>query len=129
MQEPEQPETARRIKAALAYGNVSRGDAARVMDVSKAHLDRFTAKEPRYAPSWDQLWRLADRCGLPPEWFSADLTRIAEIVSEGPMLKRRVTTVDPRADLEAQLADAGEQHGKPRPASVSGARARKRADR
>jgi transcriptional regulator with XRE-family HTH domain len=89
VREPEQPEIARRIKAALSYGHVSRTAAAAAMSVSPSHLDRFTARDARYVPSWSQLWALAEICGLPPEWFSADLLRLSEIVTDGPVLTQR----------------------------------------
>lgn len=66
----------------MAYGSVTRTDAAAAMNVSASHLDRFTAKTAGYAPNWEQLWALADLAGLPREWFSADLERLGDIVPE-----------------------------------------------
>lgn len=77
-------ETGRRVRAAMAYANVSREQAADVLDVSIATLNRITTTrgEPRRVDLRD-LWRLADACHLPPEWFSADLSRLPEIVPPG----------------------------------------------
>ena len=68
--EPQQPEIGRRIRAAMAYSGISREAAADAMSVSTSHLDRFTARKASgYAPTWTQVWKLADACELPREFF------------------------------------------------------------
>lgn len=83
---PQQPEVGRRLRAAMAYGSLPIAAAAFAMDVSESHLSRFTDRKAQpgdYAPTWQQLWAVADACGLPRDWFSADLDRLGDIVPEG----------------------------------------------
>lgn len=76
---------ARRVRAAMAYGKVKREDAAKVMGTSPGTLDRIAGQKGTETkrPEWDQLWALADKANLPREWFSADLSRLREIVPAG----------------------------------------------
>jgi len=97
MSAPEHQETGRRIRAALAYGRVPRKDAAAAMHVQESHLDRYTSRtDERYTPGWEDLWNLADLCGLPREFFSADFDRLSEIVPADA----------PRFDLSREERDA-----------------------
>lgn len=81
-------ETARRLRAAIAYAGSSkefgRAGAARAMGVTEGKVDRMIGTKPgnRLLPTWDERWALADAVGLPREWFSADLGRLAEIVPD-----------------------------------------------
>lgn len=66
----------------MAYGNLSRQQAADAIDESPGTLDRICGKkgkETRIA-SWDQLWALADAARMPREFFSADFERLGEVV-------------------------------------------------
>lgn len=101
-------ETARRVRAAMAYGKLKRSQAAAIMGTEPGTLDRITGmkgSETRLA-TWEQLWQLADRVGLPREWFSADLKRLDEIVTEGPTFRRHLDPAT-QADLDeaVTLAD------------------------
>lgn len=66
-----------------------------MLNVSKPTLDRMTGRkgtESRDVP-WNDLWKIADEAGLPPEFFSADFDRLDEIVPEGmPVVVRRSRT-------------------------------------
>lgn len=97
---PDSYEIARRIGAAMAYAELGkengqvRRELPRLLGVSTRTLERMLGKgiaEPRRA-DWDQLRRIADYCGLPPEFFSADFDRLPLIVPEGGFLVRRPTT-------------------------------------
>jgi hypothetical protein len=83
---PETAEIARRVRAAMAYGDIGRPAAAAAMHVSTAQLDRFTGKKGKgelRRPELEQLWMLADECGLPRDFFLADLDRLTETVPDG----------------------------------------------
>lgn len=109
MASPDQAETAARLRAAMAYGGLSRDQAADVLNVSKPTLDRMTGRkgaESRQVP-WNDLWRIAEAAGLPPEFFSADFDRLDEIVPEGmPVVVRRSRT-EALQDTEAALRELG----------------------
>jgi transcriptional regulator with XRE-family HTH domain len=88
---PSPQELARRLRAALAYGGLSRAEAAEILSVSLATLDRITGRKgTEFKPaSWTQLWAIADEVDLPREWFSADLQRLDEIPLPGmPVFSR-----------------------------------------
>jgi transcriptional regulator with XRE-family HTH domain len=85
----EQPEVARRIRAALAYGDIGRVQAAELLGASQSTLARYISGRTHYKPDLQLLWGLADACGLPREWFVADLSRLVEIVPAGlPVFSR-----------------------------------------
>lgn len=107
-----QPEAAKRIRAAMAYVNLSRAAAATAMHVSPGTLDRYTGKKGQETatPTWDQLWDLAIECDLDPDWFGADLGRLSEIVPAGtPTLAR------PRTPQEIAKAAALRRASTPPP--------------
>jgi hypothetical protein len=70
-----------RIRAAMAWANLSRADAAKAMNISPSQLDRMTGKRPTtpYAPTWAQVGALAEAAGLPFEWFVADFDQAGKI--------------------------------------------------
>lgn len=96
-------ETSRRIRAAIAWKGSSkqfgRRGAAEAMNVEPGEVDRMTGTKPgeQKMPTWDQRWALARAVGLPEEWFSADLSRLHEIVPEG-MPRFNPPTSDEPAD-------------------------------
>jgi transcriptional regulator with XRE-family HTH domain len=77
-------EAARRLRAAIAYLNLSQDQAAEIIGVSKATLARMTkSKGNEFRPAtWGQLWKLADVGGLPRAWFTADISRLHEVVPD-----------------------------------------------
>jgi hypothetical protein len=82
---PDPEEAARRLRAAIAYAGMSQPDAARVIGKGLSTLARtLDAKGGELrAATWDEVWKIADACGLPRAWFTADLTRLQEIVPDG----------------------------------------------
>lgn len=126
-------ETARRVRAAIAFGRLSRPQAAEAMRVSLARLERITGTRGSEASlaTWQELWRLADAAGLPPEWFSADLSRLREIVPPG--MPTIVTPGDARPTLDdsaAREAIAAAEAGPPlRPRLARGGGGSRRATR
>lgn len=108
-------EMARRIRAAMAYGDVSRERAAVVMKVSTGDLSRLYGKKGKETKSAtvQQLWDLADEAGLPAEFFSADLTRLVDIVAPGEPV--RSTPRDP-GEIAAEAARLLEDTRTPSPA-------------
>jgi hypothetical protein len=105
-------EIARRIGAAMAYAEIGkrngqvREELCATLGVSARTLDRMLGKgvqTPRHTP-WEELRVIAEYCGLPPEWFSADLSRLHLIVPEGGVVVVRSrrqaepTTVERAAD-------------------------------
>jgi hypothetical protein len=93
MPAPDQDEARSRLRAAIAYRDLGRVKAAAKLSVSPATLDRMTGKRGKEtrALTWDDLWQAAAALDLPAEWFSADYERMAEIVTEGPIVKQRET--------------------------------------
>lgn len=83
-------ETQARVRGAHAYAKLSRAALAEAIAVSPSSLDKFEGTKPaREAPDWDVLARIAQACGLPFEFFTADFSRLWEIVPEGmPVLSR-----------------------------------------
>jgi hypothetical protein len=69
----------------MAYGGIKRLQAAELMDTTPGTLDRIlgTKGSETKTATWDQLMKLAAAVDLPPEWFSADLNRLPEIVPAG----------------------------------------------
>lgn len=69
----------------MSYAGMNRTDAAAAMGTTPGTLDRITGRkggETKLA-TWQQLWQLAERAGLPTEWFAADFDRMREIVPPG----------------------------------------------
>lgn len=104
---------AARVRAAMAYGNLTRAEAARAMHISPGTLDRITGKRadsPR-RPTAEELKRLAEACGMPFAWFWADLDRLDEIAppDRAPALYRAGAEAADRAarDEEALRLAAG----------------------
>lgn len=85
----EQPEMARRIRAAMKYGNVNIKRAAEITNISPDHFSRYTSGRTHYTLNHRQLRALAMEAGIDPNFFSADLDRLAEIVPpDGIVFKR-----------------------------------------
>ena len=84
MDEPNAEEVARRLRAALAYAEMPQAEAAKVIGKGLSTLARtLDAKGGELrAATWDEVWKIADACGLPRAWFSADLARLQEIVPD-----------------------------------------------
>ncbi len=94
---------ARRIKAALAYGRISRKRAAAILHVSVGHLDHYTARGATHKPDIQLLQDLAAEADIGPNWFTADLSRLPAIVTEGvPTL----ATVPRPSESLADVADS-----------------------
>lgn len=105
-------ETARRVRAAISYGDLSRAEAAEALGVSTRTLDRIMGKGGRAARGADLpgLWRLADACGMPREWFSVNMGRLGLAVDEGGPTFTRPSD-DPRQELEELLEDRAAERG------------------
>jgi hypothetical protein len=84
MSEPDPKEAARRLRAAIAYAGMPQSEAAQVIGKGLSTLARtLDAKGGELRPAtWDEVWKIADACGLPRAWFTADLTRLQEIVPD-----------------------------------------------
>jgi hypothetical protein len=100
-------EIARRINAALAYASFAkntrevREGLQETLSVSTRTLDRMLGKGTNGAEQlrhvhWDDLTKIADYCQLPPEFFSADLARLHEIVPAGGTMVVRPTPIEER---------------------------------
>jgi hypothetical protein len=87
---PDQDEAVRRVRAALAYAGMDGITAMRVLSISRSTLQRLVGRKGSESRrvDWAELWLVADACGLPREWFSADLSRLAEIVpADAPLFR------------------------------------------
>jgi hypothetical protein len=83
--EPDPEEAARRLRAAIAYVGLGQPEAAKVLGTSVPTLARMLGRkgEDGIRPAtWGELWRAADKLGLPRAWFVADLTRLQQIVPD-----------------------------------------------
>jgi predicted transcriptional regulator len=96
MDERERVEGGRRAKAALAYAGKTAPEIAPELGMSEPTFGRLLAGM-RKETSWDDLWKIADCCTLPREWFSADIMRLSEIVPAGQ------PTFGVRRDLAAKM--------------------------
>lgn len=88
--------------------------AAYAVGVSESHFSRFIDKKAGPddpALTWEQLWALADACGISRDWFSADLDRLEEIVPEG--MPRFGSTPTERQKNRAAFQQALGEKGRP----------------
>lgn len=84
---PDPAEVARRVRAAQAYAKLTRDELGHAIGKSGSVIDEITGKRARLrGASWEELRAIADRCGLPFEWFWADFGRLGEIA---PATERR----------------------------------------
>lgn len=102
-------ETARRIRAAMAYGEVSIAKAAKVMGTSPGDLSRLRGKKgsETKAATVKQLWALANAAKLPPEFFAADFARLGEIARAGEPVPAK-----PRSPAEIAAEEARHTRGR-----------------
>jgi hypothetical protein len=83
--DPDPDEAARRLRAAIAYVGIPRPEAAKALGVSEPTLARMLGRKGSDGirpATWSDLWRAADAFGLPRAWFTADISRIHEIVPD-----------------------------------------------
>jgi transcriptional regulator with XRE-family HTH domain len=139
-------ETGRRVKAAVAYGNLDRKQAAGILGISVETLNRIYRglSEPpaRLLPD------LARKCELPPAFFTVDFaatgdgsdlgarvlnleTQAASLLRAVDRLGERFNRLDGRLDLlEAAIqVDAAEELARSEEAATSKARPRRRQPR
>lgn len=116
--QPDPIEAGRRARAALGYSGIQRKAAAAAVNVSQATLGRILDGS-RTETTWEDLWRLADACGLPREWFSADFDRLAEIVSDGPTFVHDAASRRAAAKRFAQATKLAAQRKQQRPDSTA----------
>lgn len=69
----------------MAYADIKRSELAALLDYSESTIDRMTGRRNTAAreTDWRDLWKIADACDVPREWFTADIERLHEIVPEG----------------------------------------------
>lgn len=107
---PDPEQVARRVRAAQAYARLSRDELGQAIGKSGSVIDEITGKRSRLrGASWDELRAIADRCGLPFEWFWADLGRLGEIAprDRAPALFNEGKTAVLDALDDARVASAG----------------------
>jgi transcriptional regulator with XRE-family HTH domain len=97
----EQPEMARRIRAAMSYGKVNIKRAARAVGVSAGHWPRYTSGKTAYTLDIRQLRALAAASGIDPNFFTADLSRLHEIVPPGGYVFKPLEAPEPPAPPSA----------------------------
>jgi peptidoglycan/xylan/chitin deacetylase (PgdA/CDA1 family) len=107
---PDPEEVARRVRAAQAYAKLSREQLGAAIGKSGSVIDEITGKRARLrGASWEELRAIADRCGLPFEWFWADLDRLGAIAPDdrAPALFSRGRSAALEALDDAVAAAAG----------------------
>lgn len=82
----------------MAYAGMSKKDVESALHTSDSTVGRILDGS-RPNTTWDELWAIADACAIPRDWFSADLTRLSEIVTAG----------EPRFGTPQDLRDQMEQ--------------------
>lgn len=87
------------MRAAIAYAGKGQQPAMDALNYSRATLARLldTKGGDRKTIEWSDLWKLADVCGLPREWFTADFERLYEIVPDGMPTFTRSAAAPPPA--------------------------------
>lgn len=71
------PDLLKRFRAAQAYGGLSHASTAALFEISEMSVKRIASGDRRIKEP--ELRALADAVELPYEFFTADLTRLAEI--------------------------------------------------
>lgn len=111
-------EVARRVSAARAYARLGRQELADALHISASTLDHIEGKRRSFrGAEWSELWAIADACGLPREWFSADFSRLAEIVSDGPTFPARSAAQEHLRNAEQAAQRRQQRSGRGRAAS------------
>lgn len=83
-------EIAARIRAAIGYSGEDTRHIAQRLGISEATLRRRTARQrPSGARSMDELYRIAEACGVPPNFMAEGF---------GPYLSTETPTADERVD-------------------------------
>lgn len=94
------------MRAAIAYAGKGQQPAMAALNVSRAGLGRLlhTKGKDRKAITWDDLWKVAAVCGVGHEWFTADFSRLEEIVPPGmpTFTKPSTPTLTDAAERAAQ---------------------------
>jgi transcriptional regulator with XRE-family HTH domain len=139
-------ETGRRVKAAVAYGNLDRKQAAGILGISVETLNRIYRGLSE--PPARLLPRLAKECHLPPAFFTVDFAstgdgsdlgaRVLNLETQAASLLRAVDRLGERFNrldgrlhlLEAAIeVDAAEELARSEEAATSKARPRRRQPR
>lgn len=97
-------EVARRVRAARAYAGLSVYDVANAIGLGAQTIKRIEAG--RRTPRSFEIWAIADVCGLPREWFTADFDALCRQAERQTALLDRVE--DRLNALTELLADDGE---------------------
>lgn len=102
------PELTRRVRAARMYSGLSVDELAAAIGVGSQTIKRIEAG--RRTPRPMEVWAIADVCGLPRNWFSADWRSCCDQVEQYSALMSRLEErqleiaaslgVDPGADEE-----------------------------
>lgn len=90
----------------MHYSGLDRKQLATRAHISLSTLDRITGK-PQRGADLDDLERIAQACGLPFEWFTADLSRLHEIVPSGmpAIVRSRGAVAAAAREMEAGEGD------------------------
>lgn len=106
MELPAAADVAARTRAALAYADIQVKDAEAKVGISYATMARIvSAKNPRGAHTVEELWRIADGCGVPRSFmergFAGDrvpldeeavAARLADVERKLELLTQRAVT-------------------------------------
>lgn len=82
-------EIAARIRAAIGYSGEDAREIAERLGVSEATLRRRTARQnPSGARSMDELYRIAEACGVPPGFMAEGFTGLGQTAGTDERLDR-----------------------------------------
>lgn len=105
-----------RVRAAQAYAGLTLEELAADTGIGRDTLQNLRGKRTRTAraTSLEEAQKIAVACGLPFEFFTADFTRLWEIVPEGmPVLARPRDVARPAASPPLPgTGAAGPQRGR-----------------
>jgi hypothetical protein len=107
-------ETAKRVRAAIAYSGLEHADVIERTGIKRPTLRRMVARTDPRAASLEEMRAIADVCGVPrafmEEGFAPLTARASTLEERVDELDRRLRSVlDERQDLLAQMAElAGE---------------------
>jgi hypothetical protein len=99
---PDPLETARRVRAALAYADIKvRGNSEERFQIGEATMRRITSSTDPRGATIEELWRIADACGVPREFLLSGFGRYDE---EEPVSDRVGALEDQVAFLMREIA-------------------------
>jgi len=116
MADAERVRLAARVRAAIAYSGMQADEVAERIggEISVAMLRRITSSTRPRGASLDELWKIAEVCGVPRSWFeSGQWDDQAEVAIAEPKLLGKGSPAERLAIVERYLEAIIAQNGPP----------------